>query len=106
MTNPPVSSIAVLPFADLSPQKDQAYFCEGVAEELIYALTQVRGLKVVARGSSFRFAGKQQDARDVGAKLGVDSGLEGGLLREETGCGLSPGWWMQKRLSDLVRRLR
>ena len=39
MTNPPVSSIAVLPFADLSPQKDQAYFCEGVAEELIYAFT-------------------------------------------------------------------
>ena len=65
--------------ADLSPQKDQAYFCEGVAEELIYALTQVRGLKVVARGSSFRFAGKQQDARDVGAKLGVDSVLEGSL---------------------------
>ena len=42
MTNP-VGSIAVLPFADLSPQKDQAHFCEGVAEELIYALTQVRG---------------------------------------------------------------
>ena len=82
MTNPPVSSIAVLPFADLSPQKDQAYFCEGVAEELIYALTQVKGLKVVARGSSFRFAGKQQDARDVGAKLGVDSVLEGVLRRE------------------------
>jgi TolB-like protein/DNA-binding winged helix-turn-helix (wHTH) protein/Tfp pilus assembly protein PilF len=85
MTNPPVRSIAVLPFADLSPQKDQAYFCEGVAEELIYALTQVRGLKVVARGSSFRFAGKQQDARDVGAKLGVDSVLEGALRREGDG---------------------
>ncbi len=82
MTNPPVSSIAVLPFADLSPQKDQAYFCEGVAEELIYALTQVRGLKVVARGSSFRFAGKQQEARDIGAKLGVDSVLEGSLRRQ------------------------
>src|SRR4051794_13694934 len=85
MANPPVSSIAVLPFADLSPRKDQAYFCEGVAEELIYALAQIRGLKVVARGSSFRFAGKQQDARDVGAKLGVDSVLEGALRREGDG---------------------
>jgi TolB-like protein/DNA-binding winged helix-turn-helix (wHTH) protein/Tfp pilus assembly protein PilF len=82
INNPPVSSIAVLPFADLSPQKDQAYFCEGLAEELIYSLAQVKGLSVVARGSSFGFAGKQQDARYVGAKLGVDSVLEGSLRRE------------------------
>jgi TolB-like protein/DNA-binding winged helix-turn-helix (wHTH) protein/Tfp pilus assembly protein PilF len=84
-TNPPVNSIAVLPFADLSPQKDQAYFCEGLADELIYALAQVRGLNVVARGSSFRFASKPQDARDVGAKLGVNAVLEGSLRREGNG---------------------
>src|SRR5262249_51146087 len=84
-TNPPVSSIAVLPFDDLSRQKDQAYFCQGMADELIYALAQVRGLNVVARGSSFRFAGKPQDARDVGAKLGADAVLEGSLRREGNG---------------------
>ncbi len=49
------ASIAVLPFADLSPAKDQDYFCDGIAEELLGALSAVEGLRVVARGSSFQF---------------------------------------------------
>jgi hypothetical protein len=50
-------SIAVLPFADLSPQADQVYFCDGIAEEIIHALSRVEGLRTVSRTSSFRFRG-------------------------------------------------
>ena len=60
---PDVPSIAVLPFADMSPEKDQGYFCEGLAEELIDALAQLEGLRVVARTSAFQFGGKGHDLR-------------------------------------------
>src|SRR5262249_3309931 len=56
-------SIAVLPFADMSPGKDQDYFCEGIAEELINALAHVEGLRVAARTSAFRFKGRADDVR-------------------------------------------
>ena len=75
-------SIAVLPFVDLSPGRDQEYFSDGLAEELINDLAQVRGLKVVARSSSFQFKGKNEDLRTVGSKLGVANILEGSIRRE------------------------
>ena len=62
-TNRAISSIAVLPFADMSPGHDQEYLCEGLAEELINALTQVDGLRVAARTASFQFRGKGEDVR-------------------------------------------
>src|SRR6185295_7031802 len=68
----PVYSIAVLPFSDMSPQKDQDYFCEGIAEELLNALTKVKGLRVVSRTSSFQFKGKNEDIRFIAEKLNVD----------------------------------
>ena len=77
----PLTSIAVLPFADMSPQKDQDYFCEGVAEEIINALSGIDGLRVAARTSSFKFKGQAVDATEVGAKLKVDSVLEGSVRK-------------------------
>src|SRR5580698_3903646 len=76
------TSIAVLPFVDLSPAKDQTYFSDGFAEQLINDLAQVSGLKVVGRSSSFQFRGKDVDLRDVGRKLGVANVLEGSVRRE------------------------
>jgi serine/threonine protein kinase len=76
-----IRSIAVLPFKDLSPQHDQDYFCEGLAEELINALTQVKGLKVAARTSSFYFKGKDEDIREIGRRLDVASILEGSVQK-------------------------
>jgi serine/threonine protein kinase/Tfp pilus assembly protein PilF len=75
------NSIAVLPFKDMSPQKDQDYFCEGLAEELINALTQVKDLKVAARTSSFSFKGKEEDIREIGRVLNVGSVLEGSIQK-------------------------
>lgn len=84
MAAPPAAStpvaIAVLPFADMSPNRDQDFLCEGLAEELIDALTHVDGLRVAARASSFQFRGTH-DLREVGAKLGVASVLEGSVRK-------------------------
>jgi adenylate cyclase len=80
-TNRPVSSIAVLPFADMSPSHDQEYLCEGLAEELINALTQIDGLRVAARTASFQFRGKGEDIRIVGEQLNVESLLEGSVRK-------------------------
>jgi len=74
------STIAVLPFADMSEARDQDFFCEGLAEELIDALTHVDGLRVAARTSSFQLRGAH-DLRDVGRKLGVGSLLEGSVRK-------------------------
>lgn len=76
-----IAAIAVLPFADMSPDRDQDYFCEGLAEELIDALTQVDGLRVVARTSSFQFRGTGLDVREVGRCLAVDTLLEGSVRK-------------------------
>jgi len=78
---PDVPSIAVLPFADMSPEKDQDYFCEGLAEELIDALARLEGLRVVARTSAFQFRGKGHDLREVGEKLKVKTVLEGSVRK-------------------------
>jgi non-specific serine/threonine protein kinase len=77
----PAASVAVLPFADMSPTRDQGYLCEGIAEELINVLTRVPGLHVAARSSSFQFKAPAIDVRAVGARLGVASVLEGGVRK-------------------------
>ena len=74
-----VPSIAVLPFADMSPQKDQDYFCEGMSEEIINALTKLEGLKVTSRTSEFQFNGQAQDIRRIGEVLNVKTVLEGSV---------------------------
>ena len=77
-----ISSVAVLPFADMSATRDQAYLCEGIAEELINVLARVPGLRVAARSSSFQFKGVGGGrARAVGARLGVAAVLEGGVRK-------------------------
>jgi serine/threonine protein kinase/tetratricopeptide (TPR) repeat protein len=76
-----VASIAVLPFRDLSPQRDQDYFCEGMSEELINALSAVDGVRVAARSSSFRFAGPGADIRKIGEQLRVDTVLDGSVRK-------------------------
>jgi TolB-like protein/DNA-binding winged helix-turn-helix (wHTH) protein/Tfp pilus assembly protein PilF len=76
------SSIVVLPFADMSPGKDQQYFSDGLTEEMINNLAKAPGLKVVARSSAFQFKGRNEDLRAVGQKLGVANVLEGSVRRE------------------------
>jgi TolB-like protein len=75
-------SIAVVPFNDLSPAKDHAYFGEGIAEELLGALAKVDGLRVAARRSSFWFKGKEAELAEIAAKLNVDHVLEGSVRRD------------------------
>jgi len=77
-----LSSIAVLPFADLSPNRDQEYFCDGMTEEIIDALSKIPGIRVVARTSSFAFKGKQQDIREIGKRLNVGAVLEGSVRKD------------------------
>jgi len=72
-------SIAVLPFEDLSLDKNQEALANGIPETLINALSSLEGLHVSARTSSFSFKGKQQDIREIGKKLGVDTLLEGSV---------------------------
>jgi serine/threonine-protein kinase len=72
-------SVAVLPFVDMSAQKDQEYFCDGMAEELINALTQIPEMRVVSRTSSFQFKGQVEDVRAIGKRLGVGTLLEGSV---------------------------
>jgi TolB-like protein/Flp pilus assembly protein TadD len=74
-------AIAVLPFEDMSPGRDQEYFCDGIAEELTTALTHVGDLRVIARTSAFSFKGKREDIREIGRKLGVETLLEGSVRR-------------------------
>lgn len=78
-TSVPIASVAVLPFLDLSPAKDQEYLCDGFSEELINALCTIPVLKVAARTSAFRFKGKPDDIRRVGSDLGVEHIVEGSV---------------------------
>ena len=77
----PAVSVAVLPFADLSPARDQEYFCDGIAEEIINSLCCVRGLRVASRTSAFQFRGRNEDVREIGRQLGVDAVLEGSVRK-------------------------
>lgn len=77
-------SIAVMPFEDYSADKDLEYFCDGIAEEIISALSGITGLKVVARSSSFMFKGRQKDIREIGKLLNVKTILEGSVRKVES----------------------
>ena len=74
-------SIAVLPFADLSIEHDQGYFCDGVAEEILNALARIEQLHVAARSSSFQYRIPEGDARKIGRDLGVGTILEGSVRK-------------------------
>ncbi len=74
-------SIAVLPFVDLSERHDQEYFADGMAEEVIDLLTNIPGMKVIGRTSSFQFKGRDQDLRAIGSTLGVSYIVEGSVRR-------------------------
>jgi len=76
------TSIAVLPFEDMSAAKDEEYFSDGLAEQLINDLAKISGLKVVGRSSAFQFKGRNEDVREVGRKLGVANVLEGSVRRD------------------------
>jgi TolB-like protein len=77
----PHKSIAVLPFADLSPTRDQEYFSDGMAEEILNALVKLKDLKVAGRTSSFSFKGKNEDLRGIGKTLSVAHVLEGSVRK-------------------------
>ena len=75
-------SIAVLAFKDMTPERNQAHFCEGMAEEVINALTHLSGVRVAARTSAFSFKDKDVDIREIGAKLNTEMLLEGSVRKE------------------------
>ena len=76
-----LDSIAVLPFVDMSPAKDQEYFSDGLTEELLNLLAKRNGLRVAARTSSFAFKGRNEDVREIGRKLRVATVLEGSIRK-------------------------
>jgi non-specific serine/threonine protein kinase len=77
----PQPRIAVLPFADMSPERDPGYFCDGLAEEIISDLTRLRRLQVVSRTSSFAIRDREHDIREIAGKLGADVVLEGSVRK-------------------------
>ena len=76
-----LASAAVLPFADLSPNRDQAYFSDGLTDELITALSRLEGIRVAARTSSFQFKDRHVDVNEIGRQLHVGAVLEGSVRR-------------------------
>jgi len=79
----PAKTIAVLPFADMSPQRDHEYFGDGLAEELMFALSRLRSLRVVSQTSVFAFKGKAMDVREIGRQLDVEHVMEGSVRKAE-----------------------
>ena len=76
-------SIAILPFSNMSADKDQEYFCDGMTEEVINNLVRLKELRVVSRTSVFAFKGKSEDVRSIGRRLGVTTVLEGSVRKAE-----------------------
>ena len=76
-------ALAVLPFADLSPQRDQEYLGDGIAEELMFALSRLREIRVASQTSIFAFKGKPLDVRELGKMLGVDAVVEGSVRKSD-----------------------
>jgi serine/threonine-protein kinase len=74
-------SVAVLPFDDLSPQKDQEYLCDGLAETLINAFSKIKNLRVIARNSSFLFRGRERDVQEIGERLNIKTIIKGSLQK-------------------------
>ena len=83
----PASSIAVAPFVNMSSDKENEYFSDGITEELINALAKVEGLRVASRTSVFALKGTGLDARQIGERLKVNTLLEGSVRREGSACG-------------------
>ncbi|HXV74764.1 MAG TPA: protein kinase [Candidatus Polarisedimenticolaceae bacterium] len=79
--DPDVHSIAVLPFANMSPDPAQEYFCEGIAEELINGLGRIKNLRVASRTSAFQFKGSKHDIREIGDRLNVGKVVEGSVRK-------------------------
>jgi TolB-like protein/Flp pilus assembly protein TadD len=77
----PRKSIAVLPFVNMSTDPENEYFSDGMTEEILNALARIKGLRVTSRTSAFAFKGKNEDVREIGAKLNVDSVLEGSVRK-------------------------
>ena len=77
----PAQSIAILPFVDLSPERDQEYFCEGIAEEIVNALCCIRGLRIASRTSASQYKGRSADVREIAGALGVGAVLEGSVRK-------------------------
>jgi len=77
------TSIAVLPFTDMSPQKDQEYFCDGMTEEILTKLSKLRELKVIARTSVMRYKATDKSIKEIGAELNVATVLEGSIRKED-----------------------
>ena len=75
------NSVAVLPFVNMSTDEENEYFCDGLAEELLNALTKIENLKVAARTSAFSFKGKNTNVREIGEKLSVKTVLEGSVRK-------------------------
>jgi serine/threonine protein kinase/Tfp pilus assembly protein PilF len=75
------NSIAVLPFQNISPEEGQDYFCDGLTDELITRLSNIKELKVIAKTSAYSFKGKEIDIREIGNKLNVATVLEGGVRK-------------------------
>ena len=107
LSPPPDRSIAVLPFADMSPEKDQDYFCEGIAEEILNALRRVAHLQVASRSSSFRLRSAGLDAREIGRRLGVATLLDGSVRKSGDRLRITVELVdVARRLPALVRALR
>jgi serine/threonine protein kinase/Tfp pilus assembly protein PilF len=77
------SSVAVLPFIDLSQEKDQEYFCDGMTEDIITKLSRIGELKVISRTSVMRYKNTDKDVKDIGRELGVATILEGSIRKEK-----------------------
>lgn len=82
----PQKSVAVLPLLNESGNSGDDYFSDGLSEELISALAQVKGLKVIGRSSSFRFRDQKEDSKSIGEKLGVSTLLEGTVRKMAIAC--------------------
>lgn len=80
-TKTALNGIAVLPFASLSSDPENEFFCDGITEELINVLSKVSGLQVISRTSAFAFKGRQEDIRDIAAKLNVQKIIEGSVRK-------------------------
>lgn len=76
-----LNSVAVLPFIDLSPKKDQEYFCDGITEEIVNTLSRVEGLNVVARTSVMQYKDQARDVRNIGIELNANTVLEGSVRK-------------------------
>jgi serine/threonine protein kinase/Tfp pilus assembly protein PilF len=76
------NSVAVLPLSDLSPQRDQEYFCDGMTEDIITKLSRIAELKVISRTSAMRYKKTDKDIKEIGEELGVATILEGSIRKE------------------------